>query len=218
MQIAAPKSMDISKEPSHILKMYGAVPNRRGAKETATDPRLVASASNPTFANNCLLARRLVARGVRFVQLYMRGWDQHGNLPGDMRKQSLAVDRAQAALVADLRQRGLRDDTLGLWAGEVGRTVYSQGTLSATNYGRDHHPRCFSLWMAGGGVKGSVVYGETDDFSYNIVKDPVHVRDLNATILHLLGIDHQRLTYKFQGLDQRLTGVEESKLIKPVLA
>ena len=171
-----------------------------------------------TFAASCLLARRLAERGVRFIQLYMRGWDQHGNLPGEIRQQCKATDQPIAGLITDLRRRGLLDDTLILWAGEFGRTVYSQGTLTKDNYGRDHHPRCFTMWMAGGGSHPGAIYGETDDFSYNIVKDPVHIRDFHATILHMLGIDHERFTYKYQGLDQRLTGVEPSKVIKALLA
>jgi len=145
---------------------------------------------------------------VRFVQLYMRGWDQHNNLPGELRQQCMAVDRAQAALVTDLKQRGLLDDTLVLWAGEFGRTVYSQGQLTRDNYGRDHHPRCFTVWMAGGGVKPGITYGKTDDYSYNIVENPVEVHDLHATLLHLLGLDHKRLTYRSQGRDYRLTDVK----------
>ena len=194
MQTAVPDLTDISKEPKHILDMYGPDVNRPGS-----------------YARNCLLARRLIERDVRFVQLYHMGWDQHGALPANLPKQCRDTDQASAALVKDLKQRGLLDDTLVVWGGEFGRTVYSQGTLTATNYGRDHHPRCFSVWLAGGGVKPGTAYGETDEFSYNIVKDPVHVRDLNATILHCLGIDHRRLTVKQQGLDVKLTGVEEAK-------
>jgi uncharacterized protein (DUF1501 family) len=171
-----------------------------------------------SFAAHCLQARRLVERGVRFVQLYMRGWDQHGSLPKEIRLQAAAVDQPQAALLRDLQQRGLLEDTLVLWAGEFGRTVYSQGTLTPTDYGRDHHPRCFSIWMAGGGIKGGQVYGETDEMSYNIVRNPVHIRDLHATILHALGLEHERLSFKFQGLDQRLTGVEPAKVLKELFA
>ncbi len=171
-----------------------------------------------TFAANCLLARRLAERGVRFIQLYMRGWDAHGNLPAEIRLQS-AGDRPAAAprLITDLRRRGLLDDTLVLWAGEFGRTVYSQGTLTADNYGRDHHPRCFTLWLAGGGIKPGITYGKTDDFSYNIVENPVEVHDLHATMLHLLGLDHERLTYRHQGRDYRLTDVF-GKVIPQILA
>jgi len=165
-----------------------------------------------------LMARRLAERNVRFVQIYHRGWDVHGELPEILPSQCQDVDRPAWALVQDLKQRGLLDDTLVIWGGEFGRTVYSQGKLSAVSYGRDHHPRCFSLWMAGGGIQGGVVHGETDEFSYNIVRDPVHVRDLQATLLHVFGIDHQRFTYMYQGLDQRLTGVEPSKVIKQLLA
>jgi hypothetical protein len=201
MQTAVPNLTDISKEPKHILDMYGPDVNRPGS-----------------FARNCLLARRLIERDVRFVQLYHMGWDQHGNLPTKLPKQCHDTDQASAALVKDLKQRGLLDDTLVVWGGEFGRTVYSQGTLTKTDYGRDHHPRCFSVWLAGGGVKPGPAYGETDDFSYNIIKDPVHVRDLNATILHCLGIDHRRLSVKQQGLDLRLTGVEEARVVKELLA
>jgi hypothetical protein len=171
-----------------------------------------------TFAASCLLARRLAERDVRAVQILHRGWDQHGNLPGDHRLQCKDVDQACYALVTDLKQRGLLKDTLVVWAGEFGRTVYSQGTLTQTNYGRDHHPRCFSVWMAGGGVKPGIVYGETDDFSYNITRDPVSLYDLNATILHCLGIDHSKFTFRSQGLDQRLTGVEPAQVVKGILA
>jgi uncharacterized protein (DUF1501 family) len=164
------------------------------------------------------LARRLVERGVRFVQLFHRGWDQHANLPTDLPNQCRDVDQACYALVTDLKQRGLLDDTLVVWGGEFGRTIYCQGKLTRDNYGRDHHPRCFTVWMAGGGVKKGIVYGETDDFSYNIVEHPVHIHDMNATILHCLGIDHKRLTFKFQGLDNRLTGVEDHAPVRGILA
>ena len=171
-----------------------------------------------TFAYNCLLARRLAERGVRFMQVFLRGWDQHGNLPGNIRK--LAARRATSrppALIKDLKQRGMLDDTLVVWGGEFGRTVYSQGTLTKDNYGRDHHPRYFTMWLAGGGIKAGIVHGETDDFSYNITDNPVHVHDLNATILHCLGIDHKKLTYRFQGRDFRLTDVH-GKVVKDILA
>ncbi|HYR57520.1 MAG TPA: DUF1501 domain-containing protein, partial [Chthoniobacteraceae bacterium] len=170
-----------------------------------------------TFAANCLLARRMAERGVRFIQLYHRGWDQHYNLPSDLRLQSQDVDQPCAALIRDLKMRGLLDDTLVIWGGEFGRTTYSQGKLEAANYGRDHHGRCFSIWLAGGGVRGGTLHGETDDFCYNVVRDPVHVHDLNATILHLLGIDHTRLTFKFQGRHFRLTDVS-GEVVKPILA
>ncbi|MBT4864426.1 MAG: DUF1501 domain-containing protein [Planctomycetaceae bacterium] len=190
MQSSVPELTDISGEPKHILDMYGPEVTTPG-----------------TFAASCLLARRMAERNVRFVQIFIRGWDQHGSLPNDIRGQCRDVDQGSAALIKDLKHRGMLDDTLIVWGGEFGRTVYSQGTLTKTNYGRDHHPRCFSMWMAGGGVKGGQVYGETDDFSYNIVENPVHIHDLNATMLHTLGIDHERLTYRFQGRDFRLTDV-----------
>jgi hypothetical protein len=190
MQTSVPELVDLSTEPDSTWALYG---------EEARNPQ--------TFASSCLLARRLVERGVRFVQLYMRGWDQHGNLPNELRAQCKAVDRPMAALVADLRRRGLLDDTLVVWGGEFGRTVYSQGGLSRDNYGRDHHPRCFTMWMAGGGVRQGHVHGETCDFGYNIVRDPVSVHDLHATMLHLLGFDHERLTFRHQGRDFRLTDV-----------
>ncbi|TWT66253.1 hypothetical protein Pla123a_47770 [Posidoniimonas polymericola] len=190
MQSSVPDLTDISDEPKHVLDMYGEDVHKPG-----------------TYARNCLLARRLAERDVRFIQLYHMGWDQHNDLPNHMGKQCKDTDQPQAALIADLKQRGLLNDTLVVWGGEFGRTVYCQGELSANNYGRDHHPRCFSIWMAGGSVKGGVTYGATDDFSYNIVEKPVEVHDLNATILYLLGIDHTRLTHRFQGRDFRLTDV-----------
>ncbi len=170
-----------------------------------------------TFAANCLLARRLAERGVKFIQLYHQGWDQHDNLPRDIQRQCRETDQASAALVIDLKRRGLLDDTLVVWGGEFGRTSYSQGKLTATNYGRDHHPRCFSLWMAGGGVKAGYVHGTTDDFSYNVTADGVHVHDLHATMLRLLGVDHERLTYFYQGRRFRLTDVA-GKVVTPLLA
>src|SRR3954470_17425142 len=182
MQTSVPELTDLSKEPANVLEMYGPDAHKPGS-----------------FAANCILARRLAERGVRFIQLFHRGWDQHNNLPKEIRGQCLETDQPSAALVQDLKQRGMLDDTLVVWGGEFGRTVYSQGTLTEANYGRDHHPRCFSLWVAGGGVKGGLVYGETDDFSYNVVENPVRLHDLNATILHCMGIDHAKLTYKFQG-------------------
>ena len=190
MQTSVPELTDISNEPKHVLDMYGPEVTKPG-----------------TFSASCLLARRLAERNVRFVQIFIRGWDQHGSLPKDIRNQCRDVDQGGAALLKDLKQRGMLDDTLVIWGGEFGRTVYSQGTLTKTNYGRDHHPRCFTMWMAGGGVKGGQVYGETDDFSYNIVEKPLHIHDLNATVLHCLGIDHKRLTHRFQGRDFRLTDV-----------
>jgi uncharacterized protein (DUF1501 family) len=201
MQTSVPELTDFSTESKATLDLYGDDVKQPG-----------------TFAASCLLARRLAERNVRVVQILHRGWDQHGNLPADHRLQCKDVDQACAALVTDLKQRGLLEDTLVVWAGEFGRTVYSQGSLTQTNYGRDHHPRCFTVWMAGGGVKAGVVYGETDDFSYNIVKDPVSLYDLNATILHCLGIDHRKFSFKFQGLDQRLTGVEPAEVVKAILA
>ena len=201
MQTSVPELADISREPQHILDLYGPDVHKPG-----------------TFARCCLLARRLAERDVRFVQIFHRGWDQHGNLAGDLPRQCQDVDQATFALVTDLKQRGLLDDTLVIWGGEFGRTIYCQGKLTRDNYGRDHHPKCFPLWMAGGGIKPGVVYGETDDFSYNVVDDPVHIHDLNATILHCLGIDHRRLSFKFQGLDVRLTGVEEHHPVKGILA
>jgi hypothetical protein len=190
MQMSVPELTDFSDESESTLEMYGPDVRTPG-----------------TFAANCLMARRLAERGVRFIQLYMRGWDQHGNLPSELRAQTKAIDQAQAALLKDLKRRGLLDDTLVLSAGEFGRTVYSQGALTTENYGRDHHPRCFSVWTAGGGMKRGISYGETDDFSYNIVKDPVEVHDLHATMLHCLGFHHEQLGYRSQGRDMRLTDV-----------
>jgi hypothetical protein len=190
MQRSVPELTDLSKEPESTYKLYG---------EDARKPG--------TFAANCLLARRLAERGVRFIQLYHRDWDHHGQLPENLPKRCKDVDQASAGLIADLEQRGMLDETLVIWGGEFGRTVYCQGHLTATDYGRDHHGRCFTVWMAGGGVKPGISYGETDDYCYNIVKDPVHVHDLQATILYCLGIDHKELTYRFQGRDFRLTDV-----------
>ena len=200
MQAAVPEIMDLSKEPDDIIKLYGPdclVPG--------------------TFAANALLARKLSESGVRFVQLYHQGWDQHGNLPFEIAKQAKDVDQASAALVTDLKQRGLLDETLVIWGGEFGRTNFSQGKLTKDNYGRDHHPRCFSIWMAGGGIKPGIVYGETDDFGYNIVKNPVHVHDFQATVLHQLGLDHEKLIFKHLGRRYRLTDVS-GKVIKDILA
>jgi hypothetical protein len=200
MQTAVPEMMDLSKEPDYIVNMYGAESMVPG-----------------TYAANCLLARRLSESGVRFVQLYHQGWDQHGNLFNEMSGQAMDVDRASAALVQDLKQRGLLDETLVIWGGEFGRTNFCQGNFSEDNYGRDHHPRCFSIWMAGGGVKPGISYGETDEFGYNIVKDPVHVHDFHATVLHLLGMDHEKLIYKHLGRRFRLTDVA-GKVIPGIIA
>jgi len=201
MQASVPDLVDAADETAETLALYGNDVTKPGS-----------------FTHSLLLARRLVERGVRTVKIMHRGWDQHGNLPKDLAAQCLDTDQATAALVLDLKRRGLLDDTLVVWGGEFGRTVFSQGTLTNDNYGRDHHPRNFCMWMAGGGVKGGVSYGETDDFSYNAVENPVHVNDLNATILHLMGIDHERFTFKFQGLDQRLTGVEQQRVVREILA
>lgn len=200
MQMSVPELTDFSKEPKHVFDLYG---------ESARKPG--------TYAANCLLARRLAERGVRFIQLFHRGWDQHTNLPKQIAGQCRDTDQASAALVLDLQQRGLLDDTLVVWGGEFGRTVYCQGTLTADNYGRDHHPRCFTIWLAGGGIKPGFTYGETDDYSYNIVKDEVHVHDLHATMLHCLGIEHTKLTFKYQGRYHRLTDVH-GNVVKDVLA
>jgi len=200
MQSSVPELTDLSKEPKHILDMYGPDVTKPG-----------------TFAASCLLARRMAERDVRFTQIFHRGWDQHGNVGGDLPMQCKDVDQASWALVQDLKQRGLLDDTLVIWGGEFGRTIYCQGGLTRENYGRDHHPKCFTIWMAGGGIKPGVVYGKTDDFSYNIVENPVHIHDLNATILKCLGIDHRRLSYKFQGLDMKLTGVLDQNPVESIL-
>ncbi len=201
MQSSVPELVDLSKEPTKVLDMYGPDVYKPG-----------------TFAASCLLARRLAERDVRFVQIFHRGWDQHANVAGDLPNQCKDVDQACYALITDLKARGLLDDTLVVWGGEFGRTIYCQGKLTRENYGRDHHPRCFTIWMAGGGVKPGISYGVTDEFSYNIVENPVHIHDMNATILHCLGIDHAKLTYKVQGLDMRLTGVEEHGPVKAILA
>jgi uncharacterized protein (DUF1501 family) len=200
MQASIPEASDFSDEPQHVLDSYGADVKTPG-----------------TFAANCLQARRLAERGVRFIQLYHQDWDHHGGLPGNLPKLCKETDQPAAALVRDLKQRGLLDDTLVVWGGEFGRTNYCQGKIS-TNFGRDHHPRCFSLWMAGGGVKAGSVHGETCEFGYNIASGGVHIHDFHTTLLHLLGIDHERLSYRFQGLDYKLTGVEPTKLVKEVLA
>jgi arylsulfatase A-like enzyme len=190
MQTSVPEVMDLSDEPESVFDLYGPEARIPG-----------------TYAANCLLARRLAERGVRFVQLYHMGWDQHTDLPSDIALQCKDTDRPSAALVQDLKQRGLLDDTLVIWGGEFGRTNYSQGRLTEDNYGRDHHPRCFTVWMAGGGARAGLSYGATDEFGYNVVENPVHVHDFQATVLHLLGIDHERLTFKHQGRRYRLTDV-----------
>jgi hypothetical protein len=200
MQMSVPELTDFSNEDEATLEMYGPDVKKPGS-----------------FAANCLLARRLAERGVRFIQLYMRGWDAHDTLPAQIRAQSMSVDQPQAALLKDLRQRGLLDDTLVLWSGEFGRTCYSQGALTPTNYGRDHHPRCFTCWMAGGGIQPGISYGKTDDYAYNIAENPVEVHDLHATMLHLLGFDHEKLTYRSQGRDFRLTDVS-GKVMREWLA
>ena len=201
MQSSVPELTNISNEPKSTLELYGPDVTKPG-----------------TFAANCLLARRMAERDVRFVQIFHRGWDQHFNIANDLPNQCKDIDHAVYGLITDLEQRGMLDDTLVVWGGEFGRTIYCQGQLTRENYGRDHHPRCFTIWMAGGGIKGGVVHGSTDDFSYNVVENPVHIRDLNATILHLMGIDNDRFMFKHQGLDMKLTGVEPAKPVKAVLA
>ena len=200
MQASVPELTDIESEPDHVFELYGEDSRKPG-----------------TYASNCLLARRLVERGVRCVQLFHRGWDHHAALPANIAKRCAQTDQASAALVKDLEQRGMLDDTLVVWGGEFGRTVYCQGKLTADDYGRDHHPRCFSIWLAGGGVRGGVTYGATDDYSYNVTENPVSVHDLHATILHLLGVDHKKLTFKYQGRHFRLTDVH-GEIVRPVLA
>ncbi|MSR59438.1 MAG: DUF1501 domain-containing protein [Planctomycetaceae bacterium] len=201
MQASVPDLTDLAQEPASTYTLYGDEAKKPG-----------------TFANTVLLARRMVERGVRFVQIYHNNWDTHANAAGRLPDQCRDVDQPCWGLIQDLKQRGLFDDTLVIWGGEFGRTIYSQGGLSKENYGRDHHPRCFTMWMAGGGSKGGAIYGETDDFSYNITKDPVHIRDFHATVLQLLGFDHQKFTYRYQGLDQKLTGVEPAHVIQELLA
>ena len=198
MQASVPELVDLKGESKETLEMYGAKPG------------------DGSFASNCLLARRLAERGVRFIQLYHRGWDHHGGVKNGVAGTAKLVDRASWALVQDLKQRGMLDDTLVIWGGEFGRTAYSQGKLEKDNYGRDHHPRCFTMWMAGAGVKPGMTYGQTDDFSYNIVKDPVHVHDFHATLLHIMGINHEQLIYKYQGRRFRLTDVS-GKVINDIL-
>jgi hypothetical protein len=201
MQASVPELTDLTKEPESTFKLYGEEAKKSG-----------------TFANSLLMARRLAERGVRFTQIYLNNWDHHGNLTGRMPSQCKDIDGPCHALIEDLKQRGMFDDTLIVWGGEFGRTIYSQGGLSKENYGRDHHPRCFTMWMAGGGAKGGRIYGETDDFSYNIVKDPLHISDFHATIMHLMGYNHERMTYRFQGLDQKLTGVLPAKVVKELIS
>jgi uncharacterized protein (DUF1501 family) len=201
MQSSVPDLVNVGSEPKSTYDLYG---------ESARKPG--------TFAYTALLARRMVERGVRFVQVYLNNWDTHANVSGRLPDQCRDVDQACYGLIQDLKSRGMLDETLIIWGGEFGRTIYSQGQLTKNNYGRDHHPRCFTMWMCGGGVKGGTIYGETDDFSYNIIKDPVHIRDFHATVLQLLGYDHERFSYRFQGLDQRLTGVEPARVVKELLA
>jgi uncharacterized protein (DUF1501 family) len=201
MQASVPELTDLTTEPESTMRMYGDAAKQPG-----------------TFANTALVARRLVERGVRFVQVYHNNWDTHANVAGRLPDQCRDVDQPCWALIQDLKRKGLFESTMVVWGGEFGRTIYSQGGVSQQNYGRDHHPRCFTLWMAGGGIKPGTVYGETDDFSYNITKDPMHIRDLHATMLQCLGYDHSRFTVRYQGLDQRLTGVEHANVIKQVLA
>jgi hypothetical protein len=201
MQASVPELTDLASEPEHTFALYG-----KEAREPGT------------FANTALMARRLVERGVRFVQIYHNNWDTHVNVSGRLPDQCRDVDQACWGLVQDLKARGMLDETLVIWGGEFGRTIYSQGGLTKENYGRDHHPRCFTMWMAGGGARGGQIYGETDDFSYNIVKDPVHIRDFHATVLHLLGFDHERFTYRHLGLDFKLTGVEHARVVQELLA
>lgn len=201
MQASVPDLIDLSDEPASTWELYG---------DQAREPG--------TFANNCLLARRMAERGVRFTQIFLRSWDHHTKLPAGVRTLSADADRPTYALITDLKRRGMLEDTLVVWGGEFGRTVYCEGHLTKDDYGRDHHPRCFSMFLAGGGVKPGISYGETDDFSYNVVKDPVHVRDLHATLLHLFGIDHNKLTFRFQGLDQKLTGVVPAHVVRGLLA
>jgi len=200
MQSSVPELTDIGTESDKTYEMYGPQSRNKGS-----------------FASSCMLARRMMERGVQFVQIFHRGWDQHNNLPAHIKPQCEDIDQPSWALIQDLKQRGMLEDTLVIWGGEFGRTVYSQGKLTDKTYGRDHHPRAFSMWMAGGGIKGGQVYGETDDFGYNITENPVHIRDLHATMLHQLGMDHNALTFKYQGLDQKLTGVKVAKIVKDLL-
>ena len=201
MQQSVPELMDLSNEPEYVFDMYGPDSKKPGS-----------------FARNCIIARRMAERGIPMMQLFHRGWDQHGSLPKLISGQCKTIDQPSAALVRDLKQRGMLDDTLVIWGGEFGRTIYSQGALTKDNHGRDHHGRCFTMWMSGGGIKRGMEYGKTDDHCYNIVENPVHIRDFNATILHQLGINHNKLTFRYQGLDQKLTGVEPARVIKEILA
>jgi hypothetical protein len=201
MQSSVPELTSINDEPESTYELYGDAAKKPG-----------------TFANSVLMARRMIERDVRFVQIYLNNWDHHGNVANRLPSQCKDIDQATYGLITDLKNRGLFDETLIIWGGEFGRTIYSQGGLTKDNYGRDHHPRCFTMWMAGGGAKGGAIHGETDDFSYNIVKDPVHIRDFHATVLHLLGIEHERFTFKYLGLDNRLTGVEPARVIPELLA
>jgi len=201
MQASVPELTNIASEPESVLRLYGDAVRNPG-----------------TFANSVLMARRMVERGVRFVQIYHNNWDTHANVAGRLPDQCRDVDQACYGLIQDLKRRGLFDSTLIIWGGEFGRTIYSQGGLTRQNYGRDHHPRCFTMWMAGGGTRGGTIYGTTDDFSYNITENPVHIRDFHATVLQLLGFDHQRFTYRHQGLDHRLTGVEQAHVVPELLA
>jgi uncharacterized protein (DUF1501 family) len=200
MQTSVPELMDLSDEPASTFERYGPESRKPGS-----------------FAANCLMARRMAEQGVRFVQLFHRGWDQHISIRRQLPRQCMDVDQASAALITDLKERGMLEETLVIWGGEFGRTSFSQGKIGSPGAGRDHHGRCFTIWMAGGGVRGGFEYGRTDDFAYNIVENPVHIRDLNATLLHCLGIDHRRFTYKYRGLDHRLTGVEEAHVVKDIL-
>jgi len=201
MQTSVPDLMDLSSEPKSTFELYGPDSEKAGS-----------------FARNCIIARRLAERGVRFIQLFQRGWDQHGSLPSLIRGQCDSIDAPAAGLIRDLKQRGMLDDTLVVWGGEFGRTIYSQGALTADNHGRDHHGRCFTMWMAGAGIKRGFEFGRTDDYCYNIVENPVHIRDMNATILGQLGVDHDRLTFRYQGLDQKLTGTEPARVVEEILA
>jgi Protein of unknown function (DUF1501) len=201
MQSSVPDLTDLASEPPSTYDLYGEEAKKSGS-----------------FAHSALLARRMVERGVRFVQIYHNNWDTHGNVKGRLPSQCKDVDQPCWGLIQDLKSRGLLDETLVIWGGEFGRTIYSQGGLSKDNYGRDHHPRCYTMWMAGGGIRPGTIHGETDDFSYNIIKDPVHIRDFHATVLHVLGFDHERFTYRYQGLDQKLTGVEQAHVVKALLA
>jgi uncharacterized protein (DUF1501 family) len=200
MQTAVPEIMDITKESQEVFDLYGPSSRDQGS-----------------YAANCILARKLLEKDVRFVQLYHQGCDNHGGLPRNIRHQCKQIDQPTAALITDLKRRGMLEDTLVIWGGEFGRTVYSQGKVSKTEYGRDHHPRCFTMWMAGAGVKKGITFGQTDEFSYNIIKDPVHVHDFHATLLHLMGIDHEQLTYKVQGRRFRLTDVH-GQIVKGILS